>query len=304
MIQRMEFTETGMVVAFLGPPAGAPTAVMKLPVSREGVQTMYRQLAVLESLHSDQRLVEWRRLCPRPLAHGEFEGQPYLVESAFSGVPAHRVIHSPALRVGMQVAAASVIGELHRRTASVVLVDAALLDLWVDRPLHVLEGLPAIQLRGRDRREAIRRLADELRGSLGGRRLAVSWVHGDFWPGNLLLVPGSTQPAGIVDWDMAAPNELPSHDLLHLLLYTRKLVRTQELGDVVRAALAGEEWAPHEQAILESATCGLSGDQVSERALLLIYWLRHVAANLAQGPAYSRNWLWLVRNIEVVLRWL
>ena len=36
-------------------------------------------------------------------------------------------------------------------------------------------------------RDRARRLGDQLRAALHGRNLAVGWIHGDLWPGNVLV---------------------------------------------------------------------------------------------------------------------
>jgi len=47
---------------------------------------------------------------------------------------------------------------------------------------------------------------------LAGRTLTVSWVHGDFTPGNILVTPDGTSVTGIIDWDHSASKELPQLD--------------------------------------------------------------------------------------------
>ena len=106
---------------------------------------------------------------------------------------------------------------------------------------------------------------------------------------------------GIVDWDRAAAEELPLHDLVHLLLSTRGLVQQRDLGEIVRALLEGEHWTAPERALLEAAEHALPGSVVQERAMVLLSWLRHITGNLAKSSRYRRNVLWLSRNVEAVL---
>ena len=151
-------------------------------------------------------------------------------------------------------------------------------------------------------RAVLRCLARELHAELAGRTLPVCWIHGDFWLGNVLVAADGVTLTGIVDWDLAAADELPMHDLVHLLLYTRGLVQQRDLGEIVRALLEGEQWTAHERSLLEAAERALPGSVVGERAMVLLSWLRHITGNLAKSSRYRRNVLWLSRNVDAVLR--
>jgi hypothetical protein len=69
----------------------------------------------------------------------------------------------------------------------------------------------------------------------------------------------------------------------------------------MRSHLHGEEWTPHEQALLAAAQAALPGDEIGMRALLLLCWLRHIAANLTKSTRYAGHGLWMKRNVEAVL---
>src|SRR5205807_2642032 len=161
----------------------------------------------------------WRELLPRPVAAGDLGGQPYRVDAVLAGCP-------PAVngRASKGFAtAASAISVLHEATAASVVADRALVERWVD--VHVTE---LAQRAPRRAGVAVRleRLREELHAALIGRTFRVGWIHGDYWLGNLLFDEAegtSPRPTGIVDWETAAPLEHPIHDVLHLLLYTRRL---------------------------------------------------------------------------------
>ena len=38
------------------------------------------------------------------------------------------------------------------------------------------------------------------------------------------------------------------------------------------------------------------------RTMLLYFWLRHIHANLTKSTRFQGHWLWLQRNIDVVLQ--
>lgn len=301
-VQRAEWTGASVAVITVGPERRPPTAVLKLTGTGDGPVSLQRHATALAALHGDPRLGEWRAFLPKLVAQGEIAGQTYVVEQALSGRMADTLVSDPGARVRMQIAAAATIGQLHRRTASSVVVDTSVLDRWINQPLRLIRRLiPSLSNTSRND-GALHRLATELNRALAGRTLSVSWIHGDFWPRNVLVSPDGAMLTGIVDWDRAAPEELPLHDLLHLLVYTRKLVQRRELGDVLRALLCGARWTSHERALLDEAESALPGDAIGQRAMVLIYWLRHVAGTLAQSSKYARSWLWVTKNVKSVLR--
>jgi aminoglycoside phosphotransferase (APT) family kinase protein len=116
----------------------------------------------------------------------------------------------------------------------------------------------------------------------------VAWVHGDYWPANVIFDP-ALAVTGIIDWEWAAPRELPAHDLLYLAIHMRMRSEGRELGPVVQSLLAG------------NASELVGG---VDRETLLLVWLRHVAYNLTQSPGDARNWVWTSRNVDSVLRLL
>jgi aminoglycoside phosphotransferase (APT) family kinase protein len=127
-------------------------------------------------------------------------------------------------------------------------------------------------------------------------------VHGDFAPRNILVTPDGAALTGIVDWELAAQDDLPLLDLLLLLLWVRMVVHRCELGNIVRALLAGAEWTRHEQALVDAAEVALPGDAVGMRALVLLCWLRNVAASLRKCQGCAGHRLWMLANVEAVLQ--
>jgi aminoglycoside phosphotransferase (APT) family kinase protein len=127
--------------------------------------------------------------------------------------------------------------------------------------------------------------------------VTTSWIHGDFWTGNVLTVDG--QVSGVIDWDLASDDELPSHDLLNLLIHARWTAEHRELADVVLALLHEPDWSETERALLGPPA-------VEERTALLLYWLRHVAAVGVQQLSYVPHsvlvWRW--RNVHRLLHQL
>jgi aminoglycoside phosphotransferase (APT) family kinase protein len=150
---------------------------------------------------------------------------------------------------------------------------------------------------------AVAQLREELCGALRGGTFDACRIHGDYWPGNLLFSPGGAKlPAmvGIVDWDASGPVEPALHDILHLVLYTRRLVTGRELGEVVSEQLRATQWSEDERALLDG---GSAWQGIADRHALLLYWLRQTAMHIGQQTSL-RGWrmrIWQRRNVGPVL---
>jgi len=303
-VQAMQITTTRATVVVLGVAGGPPAAVLKLPHTASGVAGARHERDALEALHADDRLARLRRLVPRPLAAGEVRGQYYALTAALPGVSALALLPEPASAERVARLAAEATRELHRRTASTLVAGDHLLRLWVDEPVAVLRRLarpPGWLPMGR----GLDRLSDRLRNALAGRELCTGRIHGDLWLGNLLVSPDGTELTGIVDWDRTAAAQLLSQDLLHLVLYTRRLVRRSELGELVGEVLQGDPWSSRERALLESGGGHACTGAVEPSVETLLYWLWHTAAHVRTQPMRSpRLSVWGRRNVMPVLRLL
>jgi aminoglycoside phosphotransferase len=297
-IARAELTSTDVAVFVLAPEGEAPCAVVKAPVTDRAARGLAAESKVLAALHGDARVGDWRRLAPRALASGTILGQRYRVDSALPGRVRVDSLADAAARERLTEAAAETIDVLHRSTAAAVDVDQRLIERWIVEPMRLVitqttaGGLPGRQLRG---------LEAELSCALIGRTVCTSRVHGDYWLGNVLF--SGSRTSGVVDWDAAGTIDLPLIDLLHLLLYTRRLLSGQELGEIVSEQLLDGRWTRHERSLLERF--GGRGARVwpSDRHALLLYWLRHVAHHARQEarPRSPANRLWVRRNVRPVL---
>jgi aminoglycoside phosphotransferase (APT) family kinase protein len=299
VIARVELTSTDMAVVILSPPAQPPLAVVKLPMTARAVDGMLRESRALAALHADERLGDWRRLVPVSLASGTLEGRRYRVDTALRGRVVLDGLREGNSRRQLIESAAETIHVLHRTTASVVEVDERLAAHWIDAPANDLLAHGAAPGLG----SQVAALRDELGAALVGRRLSAGWIHGDYWFGNLLFEAGEAVPRGIVDWDAAGKPSLPVIDVIHLLLYTRRLITGRQLGEIVAEKLRGGGWPAEERRLLDRYGTWCHGDSLSERHQLLLCWLRHVAHHARQQGddrtlGYRR---WQGRNVRPVL---
>jgi aminoglycoside phosphotransferase (APT) family kinase protein len=286
---RIVRTGTGVTVALLSRVSDGRRCVVKLPGIAEAIAALRRQDRVFADLHSDPRLAGWPGIPPHRLGNGEVAGHPYWVEDALPGTP---VTVATLRRPGLLAVATRLIGDLHDRTGQRRPLAEIKARSYVEDRIRRLTAHPWA---GDRHRAVLSRLDAEVTAALTGCTTRICWIHGDFWPGNLLADAGSV--TGIVDWDQAAPGELPLHDLLHLHVLACRMRTGAELGELVVRCLHGGV----------AATFGIAGNQmngwldgVPERTAVLLYWLRHVSLFI-NSEGHGDNPRWLRANVERVL---
>lgn len=293
--ETVSVTDTLVGVAVVGCRATGRRAVVKLPYTGEGAGSLARQAEVLTALHADSRLDGWRAVVPRHLGRGEAGGRPYWVEEAVPGRAPAAALLRGARSGGLLDTAARLVESLHARTGERRLLDHATVEAWVELPLQRIEAFAATRPHRVRLLEAAGRVRVELTAALAGRTVRTCWIHGDFWPGNLLL--SGPAPTGVVDWDQAGAGQLPLHDLLHLYVMARRMAAGHELGDVVVAAI--------HRGVAEAV--GVHPDRVASwlggipiRPAVLLYWLRHISLFI-DSEGHRDNPRWLRGNVERVL---
>jgi hypothetical protein len=295
-------TVSETVVIVIGPHGHPPVAVVKVANEAAGGSALEREQAALRSLCVDPRLRALQPLMPNVFADGELDGRPYLVERLVPGVEASRILKEDPPKPQTLAAAAHTIAELHQATcADPHPADERARREWIEEPVNALD---AITRRGRHRppARALARMLEEARGALDGKSFARSWVHGDYVPANVFVTPDGERVTGVVDWELADPDGLPQLDIVHFLLTTRVLGRRRELGQIVRELLIEPQLDDGERAALEIVERAIPGDTMSVRSLVLFCWLRHTKATLDKSERYPANRLWVMLNVENVLR--
>lgn len=295
------WSDTGVAMVPIGPPAEPARMIIKFAGPGRNLEGLRSQQDRLGRLHSDSRLVGWADIIPQVIDTGMIESLPYFVETALPGIPSTRLIGDARSRDAFLPVAGEMIAELHARTAAPARVDDATLERWVDVPVEAIAAALAPHRRmGRETRGTLEDVRRELRTAFIDRDVVVGWMHGDYWPGNVLVDPDGRRITGIVDWDLSSDRELAIHDPLHFILLTRRLSSGHEFGDVVRDLLAGDTLEAPEQATLAAA--GLQADawHRDARESLTMAWLRHVGAFMAV-PGHGTSPRWVRRNVLSVL---
>lgn len=286
-------TESGMTVVELT--GAARPLLLKIawtPESRVGLQ---HELAVLAAM--DARAgspPHWDALLPGVTCAGEVQGRPFVVQTRLPGRPGSTLLRrdrAPQLVEGAAVA----IRLLHASSRRRISIDRGTVEEWVDRPLAVVADLTRDHFQRAGASAAASRLQNWLHAALEGRTCDVCTIHGDFWLGNVLFSEDGRTVSGIVDWSMSGRDALPAHDLLHLELYTQRLLERRDLGSVIQERL--HRLPKCAQPI--SAALSMPDHHLDARTTMTLYWLRHVG-QLGVFEEYAGNRRWVVANVKRV----
>ena len=293
------WSHTGIVIVPFGRPGEPAELIVKFADTEEALTALRAQRSRLDHLNADPRVAGWTVPVPRVVSEGAIGGRAYFVETAVPGVPASRLVRDEQVRRRLLPVAAGVIAELHARTATATRVDDAILDRWIDGPAEVMARiLERWRATGPDSRAVLDALRRELRAGLLGDDASAGWIHGDFWPGNILVDPGGTRITGLVDWTEASDQQLAVHDPLLLIMLTRWLVAGREVGDTVCALLSDDRVDDVERSVLAAGGVPASTWVRERRRMVLLAWLRHVS-NAAPVNGGQRRWVRL--NVTRVL---
>ncbi len=295
-------SETNRTIAFLGPVYQQPPVVIKMPGSRRETESLMRQVENLRLLSSEKGLGQWWRLLPVNMYRGEVGGQVYFIERAMPGTTMLSLLQNEAKRPQVINLAADEISHLHLATAHGLATTDRLVERWVQAPLHRVAGHLSSGLFSDGYHRNIAQLNMELCEGLLHRQIAVSWIHGDYCPSNILVNPAGNKVTGIVDWDLAAPDEYPLLDLMHLLISVRMETTGRELGQIVADLLVHQDWTPFEIQLIRKAEGALRGDPLDLQVVLLLCWLRHIKGNLDKTSRFDHDPMWAAENIMRVLR--
>lgn len=228
-------------------------------------------------------------LLPRVLHSATVDGNRVLAESRMPGVPATEVPGAAAVAG----AVLATMGRIHAATGRLRDIDEELLADWIDGPVAAIRqvyGLPGAAGK-------LDRLSAELHRAWLGRQVLTGYVHGDLWPGNVLVggEPGEPCVGGIVDWENARATGLPDTDMVHWWLTTQP----GELGDAVLEALQRPEGV---RSGLARLGVELPNGSLEIEHVVLQTWLWHIAAGLARASTNRVGLLWLARNVGPVVR--
>jgi aminoglycoside phosphotransferase (APT) family kinase protein len=245
------------VTVLLFPPGAArPAYVAKVPTTDVAARSVEREAAQLTEVGA-RPLGPVGTTIPKVVATVEHLGRPVLVMTAMPGQSMLAAYHSwrhtarrEAVAADFAAAGAWLAG-LQSSTAGTGQASLArMLDGVAESVGRRFGGQPGTE----DDLAELAGLADRLAGHLVPQPV----VHGDFWPGNLLVDQG--QVLGVIDWEAARPAGSPVSDLarfatsysLYLDRHTRPGrrvaghpgLRAGRWGAGVEYAIDGTGWYP------------------------------------------------------------
>lgn len=276
-LRRMH-TDSDVAVLAAGP-LDAPLWMVKLAASDNGAARLAAHRDAVRTLRANPDLEDWGRLLPREVAAGD----GWLVEAVVRGNDGRLV--APERVLGPIVDA---MAPLYAATAAEAAPDAV--GHWVQVRADRI---------GRMTCNGANRLADRLRDDLAGRALLTGWVHGDLWPGNVLVDADGSTLNGIVDWENARPDGLPAADVAHLVITTRALASGRAIGTVVRRLVDGRDVLAQAERAAMDAACP-PGERLDPAAAALLAWFQHVDLRLGQAAPHPRG-VWARRTLRPVL---
>jgi hypothetical protein len=306
-----------MAVVLLRPEQGLPAAVLKVARGLLGAAELRTQRRVLAELAIHPRLdEEWRELLPRVLAFDERTDVTMSVESYRPATDLAEVLARRPDRVEELTAAAlSAISPLHRRTAMFAVVDnVCLLRRWVVEPMAGL----TLMCRRLDPSllPEVDRLGTMLRQALVGRRMPLSWTHGDYTPRNVRVADVQGPVTGIVDWGAARPGQPALIDEYLMILTASCQVERAGLGTVVTERLRAGGLSDRERNALRAARDRPDADignrehideRVDERIAILLTWLHRAADLWRKRATRPDHHSWWATNaapvLDVVAAW-
>jgi hypothetical protein len=286
---------------------GPAAAVLKVARDLLEAEELRTQRCALAEIASHPGLdEEWRELLPRILAFDERTDATVSVESYRPGIDLAEVLGRHPNRVEELTAAAlSAIAPLHQSTARFIVVDnVCLLRQWVGEPVADLTHM----CRRQDPRlvPALDRLETMLGRALVGRRMPVSWTHGDYTPGNVRVAGLQGPVNGIVGWG-GAQEERPALIDEYLIILTASCqVERADLGTVVSERLRAGGLSDPERNALRAACERSDSDigareRIDERLAILLAWLHHAAALWRKRATQPNHQIWWNTNVTPVL---
>jgi aminoglycoside phosphotransferase (APT) family kinase protein len=273
---------------------------IKMPQSQASLRNMRAQDAALRALAQTERLSGWQIERPQVLLAGALaDGTAFSIESGMHGQPAQTLWPSAQARPRVLAAALAAIGPLHSLTSRTAPVDEASLARWIDQPVAHISHVIGASGPAAARNASLQLLREQLHQALAGGVLTTSWIHGDYWPGNIFMGGAQSGVSGMIDWDRAQPGELPLHDVISMLVAARMSDRRQEMGQVVANLLREPRWTPLERACLDAMPGwdGLLADHVA----LFLYWLRQISFTLLQSDRFAQHRIWMRGNVLTVI---
>jgi ubiquinone/menaquinone biosynthesis C-methylase UbiE len=257
--------------------ADGRSLVVKVPFNDAIAARAARNYRFLEQAREGAAL---SKLIPQPVARGEIRGIQYYAEERVAGQPLGTVLQSHNVATWLDAADSFLKALnpcLHERVPAPLSGESY--HQQVLEPLERVGRIIDTSLSGR-----LRRFFDS---RLQGRNLRTGSVHGDFCDSNIFV--RGTSVVGVIDWDDSSTTAIPAVDAINLVHSVDRLLnRRSSTAESVLRLSNFTRLADGERSFLQTnyERCGV--DSSDHLALVLLYWLRHVADQLDGDLVYNR----------------
>ena len=149
-----------------------------------------------------------------------------------------------------------------------------------------------------------------LRQELIGRRMAVSWTHGDYTPGKVRVASVRGPVTGIVDWGGARPGQPALIDEYLMILTASCQAQRADLGTVVSQRLLQGGLSDRERNARRSGRDRTDAnaddypridERIDERVAILLTWLHHAGDLWRKCVTHPNHHVWWATNVAPVL---
>jgi ubiquinone/menaquinone biosynthesis C-methylase UbiE/aminoglycoside phosphotransferase (APT) family kinase protein len=261
--------ETSVALVSVGDKTDASSArfMLRIPLVPQAECRQRHNFQMLERLTSCLASSFIGQVVPRPIVHLECDGQSAFVHRLCHGFDLRQYYQSKdraaVYRLGLNFLLKLSHAQVERRAHSV-----ASLRAWLSkREAHLCATVPAVRQGG------LHLLVESALASLEHEPPLSVWMHGDFWPGNLLSTAKCDQLTGVVDWEFAECEGMPLIDLLHLLLYTEALAVGRPFSQVLAERVFAGRFASDEKPFIKEYCEALDVSNRAMWALAFMAWL-------------------------------
>ena len=266
--------------------------LLRIPRSAVAERRAFTNFTALQLIHNGTPGTAIRELAPAPVCNGECDGYVFFAETMMPGRPR-------AVAVGHDLAwepqALAVLLDMHRSSRRAVRFDER---TFVERVAAPLDAIAPF-VRRTTEQLVLERLRKKLWTDLADTETPSVSAHGDF-TGENCLYDERGRLSAVIDWELFAPAGFPLLDLLQCMdVPGETRVRDRWLrAEIVLDAAEGR--GP----LAEAAVFHRYGEEMalSQRltgALLLMYWVDHVAPRIA---ARSNDAAWMAKRVHAPLR--
>lgn len=301
--QRYRVTPPEVAVVTLEWDSGRKRVIVKLPLAPTARERCTHERDTLQALRGlFPRKAGALPEIPESLGLGEFQGQPYFIETCMPGYAATRFLGRSKDFERVLKLSSEFIARFGRATQERTTITE---HNWA---LVMTPGTRAGITRIRHTLSVSAELFETyLKKCLTGQTWPTVWGHGDFWCGNVMTDEDGKKVTGVVDWDRSLSKDLAGVDLLGGFIYGRKVFEKRRVPDLIGSAITTGKLHPVEEILLANYAKSL-GFELGLRqkiALLLLYWVRYVGlreGHLANPATWKPEWL--RENVSPAEQWL